>query len=144
MVSWLGKRLIGYTMSRTRQGDIGPTVRLYAPDVTFTFPGDSSWAGTMRGKREVADWLRRLALVGLQVHPDEVVLKGFPWRMTVCIRGHDYLKSPEGETVYENRYVIWGRMAWGRLKEYELYEDTIKSRGLDAYLAAREPSLMPA
>jgi hypothetical protein len=80
--------------------------------------------------------------VGIQAFPDEVVAKGFPWNMTVCIRAHDYLRSPEGEMVYENRFVIWGRMAWGRLKEYEVYEDTIKPRALDEYLAAREPALM--
>ncbi len=62
--------------------------------------------------------------------------------MTVCVRGHDYLRSPQGETVYENRFVIWGRMAWGRLKEYEVYEDTIKPRALDEYLRTNEPALM--
>ncbi|MGA2928282.1 MAG: hypothetical protein ABSG43_20260, partial [Solirubrobacteraceae bacterium] len=64
------------------------------------------------------------------------------WKMTVCVRGHDYLKSPAGEVVYENRYVIWGRMAWGKLKDYEVYEDTEKARALDDYLAANQPALM--
>ena len=58
--------------------------------------------------------------------------------MTLCVRGTDYLKSPEGETVYENRYVIWGRMAWGLVKEYEVYEDTQKSVALDEHLAVRD------
>jgi hypothetical protein len=31
--------------------------------------------------------------------------------------------------------VIWGRLAWGRLKEYEVYEDTQKAKALDDYLA---------
>ena len=26
--------------------------------------------------------------------------------------------------MYENRYVIWGRIAWGKMREYEVYEDT--------------------
>jgi ABC-2 type transport system permease protein len=42
---------------------------------------------------------------------------------------------PAGETVWENRYVIWGRMSWGLLREYEVYEDTEKSTALDEYLA---------
>ena len=39
--------------------------------------------------------------------------------------------------MYENRYVIWGRMTWGKLREYEVYEDTQASRALDDYLLAR-------
>ena len=142
LLSWLASKVIGFVMGRTRAGDVRPTLLLDAPDVTLTFPGDNSWSGVFRGKAEVESWLRRLARAGLQTFPDEVVAKGFPWNMTVCVRGHDYLRSPDGETVYENRFVIWGRMAWGRLKEYEVYEDTIKPRALDEYLTANEPALM--
>jgi hypothetical protein len=46
------------------------------------------------------------------------------------------LEDPAGETVFENRYVIWGRISWGLLREYEDYEDTQKSAALDEYLAA--------
>jgi ketosteroid isomerase-like protein len=142
MLSWLGKQLLSYTMARTRAGDIRPSLRLEADDVRLRFPGDNSWGGEFRGKSEVERWLRRFARVGIQIFPDEVVIKGFPWNMTLCVRGHDFLRSPEGELVYENRYVIWGRMAWGKLKEYEVYEDTEKAKGLDEYLAARQPELM--
>ena len=105
-----------------------------AEDVRFRFPGDSSWAIELEGKDELEPWLRRFADVGIQIHPDEVVLKGFPWNQTICIRGEDHLDSAEGERVYENRYVIWGRIAWGKLREYEVYEDTRKSKELDDYL----------
>jgi hypothetical protein len=69
------------------------------------------------------------------------VLKGFPWNQTICIRGRDYLDSPQGERVYENRYVIWGRISWGQLREYEVYEDTQKSKALDQYLASTGDAL---
>jgi hypothetical protein len=107
-----------------------------ASDVRFRFPGESSWAGEYVGKGELEGWYRRFVDAGLQIYPDEVVAKGFPWKMTLCVRGHIYLRSPEGKTVYENRYVIWGRMAWMRLKEYEAYEDTEQTIALDEYLAA--------
>jgi ketosteroid isomerase-like protein len=144
MQSWLGKRLVSYTMSRTRAGDIGPTLRLDADDVTFRFPGDNSWAGEYHGKQELRRWLERLVKVGVKTFPDEVVLQGFPWRQTICIRGHDYVRSRSGETVYENRFVIWGRLEWGRLKDYEVYEDTEKAKRLDHYLAEHEPALASA
>ena len=100
--------------------------------------------GTFRGKDQVARWLHRFAAVGIQIFPDEVVATGFPWRTTVCVRGHDYLRDAAGTTVYENRYVIWGRMSWGRLKAYEVYEDTHKADALDQYLAQNRPELAVA
>ncbi len=136
MLSWLAKRMIARNMERASAGDNGPTLRMHAKDVSFRFPGDSSWATELRGKEELEVWLRRFADTGIQISPDEVVLKGFPWRQTICIRGTDHLDSPAGERVYENRYVIWGHISWGLLRDYEVYEDTQKSKALDAYLAS--------
>lgn len=145
MLSWLAQKLITYVMGQTRQGNIRPTLLLDAPDVTLTFPGDNSWSGVYAGKAQVEQWLRRFVLSGIQIYPDEVVAKGFPWNTTVCIRGTDHLRSPEGELVYENRYVIWGRLVWGRMKEYEVYEDTIAPRALDEYLErVGSPAAAPA
>jgi len=136
MLSWLAKKLIEHNMARLREGDVEPTLRLDANDIRFRFPGDSSWATELKGKDELRRWLERFVDAGLQIYPDEVVLKGFPWRQTICVRGHDFLDSPEGKRVYENRYVIWGRLAWGVLREYEVYEDTQKTRPLDEYLVS--------
>jgi ketosteroid isomerase-like protein len=143
MQSWLGKRVIGYTMRRLNAGDPKPTLRLDARHVELTFPGDSSWGGVFRGKRELRPWLERFVRVGLQIFADEVVVKGPPWRTTVCVRGHDLLDAPDGARVYENRYVIWGRMAWGKLKRYEVYEDTQKSKALDEWLEQQERVAAP-
>jgi hypothetical protein len=73
---------------------------------------------------------------GIQIYPDEVVAQGPPWNTTLCVRGTDHLDTEDGR-VYENRYVIWGRIAWGRLREYEVYEDTQAAKSLDEYLARR-------
>ena len=144
ILSWLAKKIVSRTMARNRAGDIRLTLALDAPDVTLTFPGDNSWSGTHTGKAAVKRWLERMTRIGLQTFPTEVVAIGFPWNTTICVRGFDYLRGPDGQTVYENRFVIWGRMKWGRLKEYEVYEDTIKPRALDEWLAANEPALSAA
>jgi len=136
MLSWLGKKLIARNMRTISAGDPGPTLKMDAEDVRFRFPGENSWATELEGKEELERWLRRFADVGLQISPDEVVLKGFPWKQTVCVRGTDHLDAPTGERVYENRYVIWGHLRWGLLRDYEVYEDTEKSRALDEYLAS--------
>jgi ketosteroid isomerase-like protein len=136
MLSWLAKRMIARNMRSASAGDIGPTLKMDAQDVRFRFPGDNSWSTELEGKEELEPWLRRFADVGIQISPDEVVLKGFPWRQTICVRGTDYLDSPAGERVYENRYVIWGHLRWGLLRDYEVYEDTEKASRLDEYLVS--------
>jgi ketosteroid isomerase-like protein len=138
MRSWLAKQMLTRYMARLNAGDPEPLLRLDAKDIRFRFPGDSSWAGEIRGKEDLRAWLQRFVASGLQIFPDEVVVAGPPWNMTICIRGTDHLDAPDGERVYENRYVIWGRIAWGLMREYEVYEDTQASKALDAYLLPRE------
>jgi ketosteroid isomerase-like protein len=142
ILSWLAKKLVSRAMAGNRRGDISLTLALDAPDVTLTFPGDNSWSGTFRGKAAVRRWLERMVRVGVQTIPDEVVAVGPPWNTTLCIRGHDYVRSPEGETVYENRFVIWGKLKWGRLQDYEVYEDTQKASALDEWLEVNEQRLV--
>jgi ketosteroid isomerase-like protein len=139
MLSWLGKQVISYNMKRLTAGDANPTLRMDASDVRMVFPGQSTWATDLRGKADHERWLQRFTRAGIQIFPDEVIVKGFPWKATVCVRGHDHLDTPEGERVYDNRYVIWGRLEWGKLKEYEVYEDTQKTEAFDRWLAEHEP-----
>jgi ketosteroid isomerase-like protein len=115
MLSWLSKQTITRVMAHTRAGNIEPTLRLDADNVRFVFPGDNSWSGEIRGKQELRRWLERMVRVGIKTFPDEVVAAGPPWRTTVCIRGHDHLTGPDGEQIYENRFVIWGKLRRGKL-----------------------------
>lgn len=135
MLSWLGKRVVDFQLRRLSAGDLRPSLWLDARDVRMTFPGDSSWAIELHGKAEHERWLARFVRSGIQIYADEVVVKGFPWKVTLCVRGRDHLRSPAGELVYDNRWVIWGHLRWGRLKRYEVYEDTQKTEALDRWLS---------
>lgn len=134
MLSWLAAKMIDRNMRAMRAGDPGPTLAMDADDVKFTFPGDSSFAPGANNKEELQAWLERFARLGLQIYPEEVVLKGLPWRQTICVRGYIHLDDADDGRVYANRYVIWGHIAWGKLREYEVYEDTVASKNLDAWL----------
>jgi ketosteroid isomerase-like protein len=134
MQSWLAKRVMTRNLRALNAGNPKPTLRMDARDVELTFPGENSFSGMHRGKREVAAWLERFCITGLHIAADEVIVKGLPWRTTICVRGTDHLDTPDGERVYENRYVIWGHLRWGRLKRYEVYEDTEKATALDRWL----------
>jgi hypothetical protein len=136
MLSWLAGKMIARNMKSIRAGDAGPTLAMDADDIKFAFPGESSFAPGAKNKRELEQWLDRFVSLGLQIYPEEVVLKGFPWHQTICIRGYIHLDDSKDGRVYDNRYVIWGRIAWGKLREYEVYEDTEKSRKLDQYLSS--------
>jgi hypothetical protein len=136
MQSWLAKKMLSRNMARLRAGDYRPQLRLVAEDVRFRFPGSSSWATELQGKDQLERWLQRFVRVGLQIFPNEVIAKGPPWNTRLVVRGPIHLKNAAGDTVWDNRYVIWGRLSWGLMREYEVYEDTERSLQLDEYLAS--------
>jgi len=133
------RRILERAIAAGRAGDIEPLLRNYADDVEFHFHGNNSWATHTTGKAAVEAWLRRFAKVGLQVHPEEIVVKGPPWNTRAYIRFNDHLDAPGGERVYENRGVIFGRARWGKVTYYEVFEDTEKVAALDDWLSVNEP-----
>jgi ketosteroid isomerase-like protein len=139
VLSWLSTKLVNFVFRRLRAGDPRLALVLYSDDVEMRFPGRNSWSGEFHGKEELRAWLARFVEAGIQIFADEVVAAGPPWRTTLCIRGHDYVRLPQGEIVYENRYVLWARLRWGRIAEEETYEDTEKPLALDAWLEQRTP-----
>jgi len=136
----IARALLQRNLRRLRAGDAGPLLRFYADDVRFRFPGSSTWAVELTSRRALERWLARFVETGLQLHADEIVVSGPPWRTTVCLRCSDHLRAPDGTVVYENRAVIWGTARWGRIREYEVYEDTERTLALDAWLARRRPA----
>jgi len=127
--------MVTRSLAALNRGDIRPALRMEAPGVHFRFPGSSSWAIDAVGREHVAAWLSRMAATGLQHQAEDVVAVGPPWRMTLVMRGTDRCDGPDGTAVYDNRYVIWATAKWGRIADYEVYEDTEKANAFDAYLA---------
>ncbi len=138
MYAWFVRTMLRKVIAAGRAGDIEPMLKNYADDVVFRFPGNNSWAGTYTSKAEVRAWLERFARVGLQVYPERIVVKGAPWDTHVHIHFTDHLDAPDGTRVYENRGVIYGRVAWGKVRYYEVFEDTEKVQAFDAWLSVHE------
>jgi ketosteroid isomerase-like protein len=138
MYSWLVGKMIRRAAERMRAGDFRPTLNTWADELEFRFPGRHSWAAHLRTKQELERWYERFVRVGIQLYPDEVFVKGPPWNTRVCVRFHDFAKSPTGETVYENHGVLYGRMAWGKVRFGEAFLDTQRVAEFDEYLAATE------
>ncbi len=141
MYGWIVAWMIRRSVRRLNDGDIGPLLSGYADDVHFVFPGESSFAADIHAKSEIEPWLRRFVEVGLRLELEEIVVAGwFPWSLTVIVKLTDRALGPEGDTVYENKGVIFGKIAWGKIKSYELFLDTQKVAAFDDYLAAQSSS----
>jgi ketosteroid isomerase-like protein len=140
MFRWLVSVRVGRVAARSRAGDMGPTLALWADDgrFRFQFPGRSSWAIDTSRRDELAAWYERFAQAGLRLHPEEVLVTGPPWRMTACVHFTDTATAPTGETVYENRGVLFFRMKWGKVTFGTVYEDTQKVAEFDEYLIEQE------
>ncbi len=138
MYRWIVSMALGWLLSELRAGRPRWILFLMADDVSFRFLGDHSWAADYRDKRQVQAWLERYVRVGLQLHPQEVVVSGPPWRTTVCTWFTDYATSAGGEVVYRNEGVLVDRLRWGRITEHVSFEDTQRTAAFDKRLGEPE------
>jgi ketosteroid isomerase-like protein len=130
--------LLRRNIDRYRNGDPGPLLKTFADDVHFVFPGESSWRVDVRGKDAAESWQRRFLATGLQFEPQTVSVSGPPWNTAIALKFSDHLDAPNGERVYNNEGVIFGKARWGKVVSYTVYEDTQKLPGLDEYLGESE------
>jgi len=137
MYMYIVKRMIRRALRYHQAGNVEALLKFYADNVIFVFPGKNSWAGEFHGKEAIAAWLRRFHRAGLKLEVHEIVAGGPPWNTTVCIRITDQAAS-NGEVIYKNRAVLFGKVRWGKIVFYEVYEDTQKVVELDKYLAGQE------
>ena len=137
-------------MGRLNAGDLRADTAVRRPRRGDDVPGRQLVVGRRAGARGTERWLEQVR----RARPPDLCRRGdrsraFPGiRRRACAATTTSMRSG-GERVYENRYVIWGQLKWGRLKRYEVYEDTQKTAKLRR-LAGRQQAcargrrLMPA
>ena len=140
MYRWLVRTMVRRVAARSRAGDMAPTMALWADDGHFVFPGRHSWAADYYNTADIRAWYERFARAGLQLEPREILAQGPPWDTTLCVHFTDHATDEHGRVVYENRGVIFAKMAWGKIKFGTVYEDTQKVAEFDDYLATHEPA----
>jgi ketosteroid isomerase-like protein len=136
MYKWLVRTMIRRNIRALQAGDPGPLLAGYADDATFVFPGASSWGGEHRGRGAIEAFLRRFVAEGLTGEAHDILVNGPPWRTTVAVLFTVHADDPDGTRVYDNRAVLFVRMAWGRIRYHEDFEDTHKVEAFDRHLAA--------
>lgn len=132
MFSFIAKRVIARNMEHVNQGNLGPTLATDTEDIRFRFPGTSASSADIVGRDQLQRWLERWVDKRITQVPDEIVVTGPPWKMTVCLRGRAERRAADGSLDYANRFVMWGHIRWGRMCEYEIYTDTEKVKALES------------
>lgn len=98
-----------------------------APDFRVTFVGDTSLGGTRRTLPAMDQWFRRLfrLLPDARFELREVAVDGPPWNTRIAglftVRATTALGEP-----YENVFVQYARLRYGRVSWYEIHEDSLR------------------
>jgi ketosteroid isomerase-like protein len=119
MYRWTVAQVLRYVYRRAIAGDDRVMMRATAPDVTFSFPGRSSFAASLVGREPLRAWLARFTAFSPRFDIRDVAVSGPPWNMTVALRFHDAIGAD-----YENDGVEWLRIRWGRVRSLEVFLDT--------------------
>lgn len=129
---------------RLNKGDAGLLLSFAADDVELAFPGHNSWATMFRpqrkdrsfhpthvGRREAEAFARRFVDAGIQVDIEDILVNGPPWKTRVAIRASDHIPPTQPDLGYNNRYVDFLELRWGRIRRFEVYEDTERTAEWD-------------
>lgn len=119
MYSFLAHKLMRRVYRDIARGRLGLAATLAAHDVTFVFPGQSSFGGTFQGKEALLEWLRRFASLHPRIDVLDVAASGPPWNMRVVVRFDDAIGEDYRNNVLE---MLWIR--WGKLRRLEAFLDT--------------------
>lgn len=133
------RRMIRRNVRALGSGDPSPLLASYANDAVLVFPGRSSRSGEYRGKPAIEGFLRGYLAARIVGEAHEILVNGPPWRTVICVLFTVQAEAPTGETVYDNRAVLFARARWGKIVYQEDFEDTHKIDEFDAYLSAARP-----
>src|SRR5579863_3872970 len=109
MYRWMVSKFVRLAYARAIAGDTRLLMRGAAPDVSFSFPGTSSFAASFTGREALLEWLSRFTSLQPTFEIEEVVVSGPPWNMTVALRFGDSIG-----TDYRNEGVEWLHVRGGR------------------------------
>lgn len=146
------RALLRHAIRRLNAGDPGLVLRLASPHAELAFPGDNSWSTmfrpavkgrqrhvTHRGIDECRAFAQRFVDEGIQFDVEDILVNGPPWNTRVALRVNDFIAGDgAGEPDrYNNRAVAFLTIRWGRLTEWEDYEDTERVTSYDREQANR-------
>lgn len=119
------RRIARRTYGALSRGDFQTVVAGFDSEAVLFFSGDHVLAGTFRGREAIFAWFKRLyaCFPDLRLHPETIVVEGFPWDTRVATRFRVTATLSSGRP-YANEGMQLLRIRWGRVVEDRLYEDT--------------------
>jgi ketosteroid isomerase-like protein len=119
MYRWTVGQFLRLVYRRAFAGQDDLMMMAAAPDVTFCFPGSSSFAANLVGRESLREWLAGFTALNPTFDIRDVVVSGPPWNTTVAVRFRDTIGSD-----YQNEGVEWLRIRWGKVRSLEVFLDT--------------------
>jgi ketosteroid isomerase-like protein len=110
---------VRFAYDKAIAGDDSIMMRATHPEVSFHFPGTSSFGASLVGREALSQWLSRFRSMEPKFEIDDVAVSGAPWNLTVAVRFHDSI----GDS-YRNEGVEWLRIRRGRVRSLEVFLDT--------------------
>lgn len=129
MYRWTVSKIIRFVYRRAFAGDDRIMMWASAPDVAFTFPGQSSFAATLVGREALSEWLARFRTFEPTFDVGDVVVSGPPWNMRAAVRFRDAIGQD-----YENEGVEWLTFRWGKVQSLQVFLDTERVTAFDQRL----------
>jgi ketosteroid isomerase-like protein len=124
MYSMIVRRIVRATFAKMSAGDHMAAARMFTDDGCFRFPGSHELGGDYRGKADVQGWFERAwSMFDFDFQVLDVVVSGTPWNTRVGTRFNVVVTAHDG-TRFANRGMQYVRLAWGKIVEDEIYEDT--------------------
>jgi ketosteroid isomerase-like protein len=127
------KQKIRRVFRELSRGDASHMVDGLARSFTYRFAGDSSLGGTRTTHASMLQWWQRVfrLLPGATFEPLVIVVEGTPWdthvmthvRVRAQIRGA--LGEPHSKQDYENEFMQWMHLRWGKITSVTTLEDTV-------------------
>lgn len=143
------RAMVRHGIDKMNHGNASFMMNMAHPDAELIFPGDNSWSTmfrpaqqgreahvTHRGLEECQAFADRFVDEGLQYDIEDILVNGPPWNTRIAIRAVDSKPGSDGVDEYNNRFISFLEVAWGKTRRWEVYEDTQRSAEWDARRAA--------
>jgi ketosteroid isomerase-like protein len=125
MYQLIFKQQVAKGFQNISHANFDEVLKLFAPDIHFTFVGDHALGGSWRDRNIVKQWFDRVhrLLPDLQLRPLHIQVSGWPWDVTAITQFEVRAALPDG-SLYRNQGIQILRIQLGKIVEDYLIEDT--------------------
>ncbi len=139
------RALVKWSLRQLNDGNVDALMKLAAPDVELLFPGNNYLSNMYRvpepgrvpfvthnGVAECRTFAEQIVADGLQFEVEDILVNGTPRHTRVAAKIHNFIPGPADEgDLYNNRFVAFLDIRWGKISRWEDFEDTERVAAFD-------------